>query len=33
MSGTDWAVLGGGLVAIALVNWWFFRAGQGGGRK
>ncbi|HSE27585.1 MAG TPA: cupredoxin domain-containing protein [Gemmatimonadales bacterium] len=28
MNGTDWLVLIGGLTAIALVNWWFFRAGR-----
>lgn len=33
MSGTEWVVLIGGVAAIGLVNWWFFRAGQRGGRK
>ena len=26
MSAAEWAVLAGGIVAIGLVNWWFFGA-------
>ncbi len=29
MSGTEWAVLLGGIAAIAWVNWYFFLAGRG----
>jgi plastocyanin domain-containing protein len=29
MSATDWAVVAGGLAAIAWVNWYFFAAGRG----
>lgn len=28
MSAADWVVIGGGLAAIALVNWYFFVAGR-----
>jgi hypothetical protein len=33
MSGPDWVVLIGGMAAIALVNWWFFLAGERRGRR
>ena len=29
MSAGDWAVLAGGVAAIAWVNWWFFLAERG----
>jgi plastocyanin domain-containing protein len=29
MSPIEWMVIGGGLLAIAAVNWWFFIAGRG----
>jgi hypothetical protein len=32
MSGLDWAVLLGGIAAIAWVNWYFFIAGSGHAR-
>ena len=31
MSGTEWAVVFGGIGAIAAVNWWFFLAQQSAG--
>lgn len=29
MTPVDWAVVAGGVVAIGLVIWWFFLAGDG----
>ena len=30
MTGTEWAVVVGGIAAIAWVNWYFFLAGRAG---
>lgn len=32
MNAAEWAVLIGGVIAIALVNWWFFWAERGRGK-